>query len=1058
MQKDFATKLVLILAFGALCAYIGWPAKDKWGFRSGQLLEGRGIVPAIDIQGGASLTYRVLFEAEKTAVVGSKRDHTETIVNTLKKRLDLRGLKEPDIRSFGDDRITMMLAGIDKDTLEEYKKLISETGQLQLLEVGSEERHAAWKEGDPDWILIDGPKKGITDSTRGGQTLHYSKFKHADRNKVLVKKNPIITGGHITEARPGPDPDGGVACHFVLNGDGELRFSLTTGELVAQKPLGRIAIVLDKKMITMPTVQSQIGAQGLITGDYSDLAPANMPETERRQKGIETLSIILKAGELPYPIGSVDPDGTIRLHVPEQETWVGPSLGQDAIQKGLWSLAIASAAVILFMLVYYRGAGVVAVIALVLNVAMIGAVMSLFGATLSLAGLAGIVLTVGMAVDANILVYERIREELARGKTTLQAFEQGDDRAFVTILDSNITTFIIGIVLFYIAVGPVKGFAVTLMIGIITTLVSVLWFGKIILKGMITSQILTEFKMMRLFARPNIAWVRKMPAFGVLSVLAVGGAVAILMLNGGLTTADAAEADGRIVNAPQQGQAVVRLTGNLGTADVAIPNLAERDTVVQKINEAAARTGVVATPDGRVRSAEFGGNAFVQVEFVSDTLDGIKEGRRTGVTASPNLGIDFRGGAIVNFTLNVESEIEEVRRAILSVRDASGLSRYSDLSLQTVADAQAESALAEVGTFRTRSRNFQMRTAFGDKDRILTDLEEALKGKLPHRPFAAVPREQLPADQVFFIAAATPEGNKPGAGLRVYVDRTKVTDPAKVQEAIQKAAAVERVVSPTPFGPALKVVPDPEAPEGLLSFVVVLSAHDAVDPNNKQKTTDVLDQVRDAIKQSKDAIPLSRDPFPYASYIGPAAARDLRDSSLRALLVAAALQVVYIWLRFLRSWRFGVAAVIPLVHDALIALGTVALCRVIVPESWGLNFEINMPTVAAVLTIVGFSINDTIVVFDRIRENLILMKNATFADIIDASVNSTLSRTILTATTVLMSVLVLYVVTARIGSGIAEFSFPMIIGVIVGTYSTVGVASLLLKLMYRGGKPAVAAS
>jgi preprotein translocase subunit SecD len=264
----------------------------------------------------------------------------------------------------------------------------------------------------------------------------------AGRPPEVIKKQVLVSGGDLTDAQPGFDQrTGEPIVSFKFNTSGARKFSQATLENVGQ----RFAIVLDNKVISAPVIREPItGGSGQISGSFT-VQSAN------------DLAILLRAGALPAP-----------LKVIEQRT-VGPGLGQDSIQKGELAAYVGSILVIVFMLLTYRLFGVFANIAVAINVAMIFGILSLLNATLTLPGIAGIVLTVGIAVDSNVLIYERIREELRGGRTAISAIDAGFRRALSTILDSNITTFIAAAVLFMIGTGPVRGFAVTLGIGIITT-------------------------------------------------------------------------------------------------------------------------------------------------------------------------------------------------------------------------------------------------------------------------------------------------------------------------------------------------------------------------------------------------------------------------------------------------------------------------------------------------------------------------------------------------------------------------------------------------------------
>jgi protein-export membrane protein SecD len=284
----------------------------------------------------------------------------------------------------------------------------------------------------------------------------------ASRQPYVIKKQVLVSGGDLTDAQPGFDQRSGEPIvSFRFNTSGSRKFAQATSENVGQP----FAIVLDNKVISAPVIREPItGGSGQISGNFTVQAAND-------------LAILLRAGALPAP-----------LTVIEQRT-VGPGLGQDSIQKGELAAYVGSIMVIVFMLATYRLFGVFANIAVAINVAMIFGVLSLLNATLTLPGIAGIVLTVGIAVDSNVLIYERIREEIRGGRTAISAIDAGFKRALSTILDSNITTFIAAAVLFYIGTGPVRGFAVTLGIGIITT-------------------VFTAFELTRLIVAAWVMWKR----------------------------------------------------------------------------------------------------------------------------------------------------------------------------------------------------------------------------------------------------------------------------------------------------------------------------------------------------------------------------------------------------------------------------------------------------------------------------------------------------------------------------------------------------------------------
>jgi preprotein translocase subunit SecD len=277
--------------------------------------------------------------------------------------------------------------------------------------------------------------------------------KGAQRVPVLVQKQVMVSGEDLNDAQPGFDQrTSEPIVSFRFNTSGGRKFAQVTQESVGRP----FAIVLDNEVISAPVIREPIlGGSGQISGNFT-VQSAN------------DLAILLRAGALPAPLTIVE------------ERTVGPGLGQDSIEKGKLASYVGAVLVIVFMLATYGLFGLFANIAVAVNVAMIFGILSLLNATLTLPGIAGIVLTVGIAVDSNVLIYERIREEVRAGRTPITAIDAGFSRALATILDSNITTLIAAVVLFFIGTGPVRGFAVTLGVGIITTLFTAFTLTRLI--------------------------------------------------------------------------------------------------------------------------------------------------------------------------------------------------------------------------------------------------------------------------------------------------------------------------------------------------------------------------------------------------------------------------------------------------------------------------------------------------------------------------------------------------------------------------------------------------
>ena len=356
------------------------------------------------------------------AIVERVRQSVEQSIQIIERRVNELGTVEPLIQRQGVDRVLVQVPGLQDPT--RLKELLGKTAKLDFRMVDSS-------------IPVEQALQGRVPPD---DEILYSSSQ--PKTPYLIEKRVLVSGGDLTDAQPGFDQrTSEPIVSFRFNTSGARKFAQVTQENVG-KPF---AIVLDNEVISAPVIREPIlGGSGQISGSFT-VQSAN------------DLAILLRAGALPAPLTIIE------------ERTVGPGLGQDSIAKGKISSYVGAAMVIAFMLATYGLFGLFANIAVAINVAMIFGVLSLLNATLTLPGIAGIVLTVGIAVDSNVLIYERIREEVRGGRTPINAIDAGFTQALRTILDSNITTFIAAAVLFYIGTGPVRGFAVTLGIGIITT-------------------------------------------------------------------------------------------------------------------------------------------------------------------------------------------------------------------------------------------------------------------------------------------------------------------------------------------------------------------------------------------------------------------------------------------------------------------------------------------------------------------------------------------------------------------------------------------------------------
>jgi preprotein translocase subunit SecD len=379
-----------------------------------------------------------------TELIALKKDTVERTMQTIEQRINGLGLTEPTIQQRGraeaDYEILVQLPGVDDPA--RVKQIMQTAAMLEITEVKdgpfASKEAALAKHGG---VLPLGTKllqmSARADRAESGESWY------------LVSRYPVITGRDLRDARPARDEMNKWETEFSLKKDGARRFAQFTEANIGN----RLAIVLDNQIKSAPTIQARIEDSGRITG------MGNQQESS-------DLALVLRAGSLPAGV------------VYEEERTVGPSLGADSIREGLLAGLAGLVAVIVAMLLYYKKAGINAVLALIINAIILLAALGYFGAVLTLPGIAGVILTIGMAVDSNVLIFERIREELRAGKGVIAAVDTGFSKAFLTIIDTHVTTVVSCAFLFMFGTGPVKGFAVTLVIGLIANVFTAVFISR----------------------------------------------------------------------------------------------------------------------------------------------------------------------------------------------------------------------------------------------------------------------------------------------------------------------------------------------------------------------------------------------------------------------------------------------------------------------------------------------------------------------------------------------------------------------------------------------------
>lgn len=738
----------------------------------------------------------------------------------------------------------------------------------------------------------------------------------------ILCRNPTrgeeITGDYLVGASPGSDRAGQLAIDFKFNTEGGDRFWKVTS---TNKPSGseetgfrrQLAIIFDGQIISAPNLNSPIRTNGQITGsDYT-------------QQEVNDLVRILRAGALP---------ATLKKD-PVSENSMGATLGADTIKWGTISVGGAFLAVMVFMVFYYRFAGLVACLALFANLLLTVAFMVLVQAAFTLPGLAGLVLMLGMAVDANVLIYERLREERERGASLAQAIRNGYDRAFPTILDTHLSSIFTAIVLYVVGNDQLKGFGISLTVGLIISLFTSLYMTRLIF----------DIGMTR-------GWIKDLNFFE------------------GLV---------KLIHARYWDFMSIRYYWFIATMILTL----------------------------------LGAGLFIY-RADSDPASG----------KSTVLNIDFTGGIAYTGQLNRPMSMEELRHELTKNDDK----QLPDLSIEQifVSSDNAESGKSSFFTVRTSHRTDD---AIRDQKDVLGFISRQLQGSLKqHRLEKFIPEVGKSGVTSVKLIFANERGE------------TDFVSPALVQRLISGAFKDQKISTSVfhidrPEDRSKRQGRDDRYSELTLTFT---------EPQELGRVTKALEQVQQEFRDTPQPERLE--------HFDKQLAASTRERALYAILASWAAILLYLWFRF-GSWTFGAAAVLCLVHDLFFTLGAIAACHYVhegtpwLAHILGIqDFKIDLAAIAALLTLVGYSVNDTIVVFDRIRE--VRGKNpALTPQMINDSVNQTLTRTILASTTVLVVVLVLYFLG---GEGVKLFAFVMIVGVFVGTYSSIYIASPLLLLFGEG--------
>lgn len=775
----------------------------------------------------------------------------------------------------------------------------------------------------------------------------------------------------LKNSRPTQDQDGRRAIAFSLDIRGGDLFANVTGNNM-NKPL---CILLDGMAISAPNIQARIYTDGIITGSFTQTEVADMVNK-------------LNAGSLPARL----------IEQPISVKTIGPSIGADNCKKGINAGLIGLVVVIICMAVYYLLAGAVADLALLMNILLILAVMALVRATFTLPGIAGLILTIGMSVDANVLIFERIREEQKKGSSLRIAIKNGYQKAFRTIMDANLTTFIVAAILYWRASEEVKGFAVVLMLGIASSMFTALFVTRTIFDYFLTKRVIKDhLVMLRLFHQPNINWMKLRPVFLTISFLLIVSGLYIF-----LTRDDT------------NNKYDIEFTG--GTSiQIDLKNPSTRQEAEDKFKSAAESLGNRALMAANIYSIGKSGKQF-----------------EINTTETNKITADITFGT--GHTQTVDSIASAVGDKLSDFVVTQKAGAFVITTSQT-----NKSIVTEVLT-----------EAFGEADISEPRVDEVVNQAILKAFEGELKIQENLQPQIASQEKVTEQLIESYPELADFMGGIKIT--CNIEKQVTGKELAKRFKD-LPFKPDL---------QNLTRY-----PYQILDLN--------FNNIADSDKPAKSFIYLSVDPeagfrefeeeewqgfvknettkvmaattietsLPRVTQINPSVGEEAKTQAKVAIVLSLFAIVVYIWIRF-GTARYGFAAIAALVHDVCITLGAVTACTYIASRTIGEflligDFKITLAIIAAFLTLIGYSLNDTIVVFDRIRENR--GKGQLRPQIINDSINQTLSRTILTSFTTFIVVLIMYIFG---GDALRGFTFAIGLGIIIGTYSSVAIAAPIL--------------
>ena len=819
-----------------------------------------------------------------------------------------------------------------------------------------------------------------------------------ERNRTLLRGTGDQRSWKLERARPTQDEMGRRAIGFLLDERGGKIFYNVT----KNNPDRPLCILLDGLAISAPNIDptgGPIGRSGRITGSFSQTEQQDMVDK-------------LNAGSLPARL----------IEQPISIRTIGPSIGADNRNKGIRAGFVGLGVVVLCMLVYYMLAGSIADLALLMNILFVLAIMAGVRATFTLPGIAGIILTIGMSVDANVLIFERIREEQQRGSSLRVAIRNGYQRAFRTILDANVTTFITAAILYWRASEEVKGFAIVLMLGIASSMFTALFVTRVIFDYFLARRIIKErLFMLQIIRKPNVNWMALRPVFLTISTLLIAAGLFVFF------TRDNTKNNKYDIEFTGGTSVVINLKDGVDLS---------RQDVEDKIHKIGRSRGNPALAAANVYSI---GKAHRE-QFYKQYEINTTETNKTVTT--------------ISFAESEQQTVEGVTSEIQKTQRKSGgklanlvVARRGNPAAFVITTSQLnKSVVKEV-----------LSTAFPAAEVLEPEVEEVVNNAILTAFAGQLEIQQNLQPEITSQEKITEDLIDSYPQLTGFLGGIKIT--CKI-ESTATGREIEQRFKDLWFKPDMQDLDwyfykifcadltTIEPNEPLESFVYVSAESEAGvrELSEDEWARFVANETRKVLAAAELETSLPR-----VTQINPSVGAEAKTRALIAIILSLFAIVGYVWIRF-GNFRYGIAAIIALVHDVCITLGAVTVCTYIASTIIGEklligDFKINLAMIAAFLTLIGYSLNDTIVVFDRIRENR--RKARLNPRIITDSINQTISRTLLTSFTTFIVVLIMYIFG---GQAMRGFTFAIGFGIIVGTYSSVAIAAPVLLLGTKAKK------